>query len=179
VLCPLLILKRGWTALAFSSFHVHSQEGTDEDRSHSHCLALGAAVALAQANAPANETPAKSADTSQSDGRSVSPETKGEKQPQGPTGPTETTSGGAPAPPGMQSAPDGSRKTVVDPEAAKKDPVAQSPTPSQPSAQASSAGIFENGVLTVTGADPDNQAAPAKFSTRRMRRISFRSLHMH
>ena len=137
------------------------------------CLALGSAVALAQANAPANEAPAKSGDSSQSDGRTVSPETKGVNQPQGPTGPTETTSGGAPAespqgqtPPGMQSAPGGSRKTVVDPEAAKKDPVAQSPASSEPSAQASVRGIFENGVLTVPGADPDNQAAPAKFSKR-------------
>lgn len=137
------------------------------------CLALGSTVALAQANAPASEAPAKPGDSPHSDGRTVSPETKGVNQPQGPTGPTETTRGGAPpespqgqTPPGMQSAPDGSRKTVVDPEAAKKDPVAQSPAPSQPSAQASAHGIFENGVLTVTGADPDNQAAPAKFSKR-------------
>jgi hypothetical protein len=137
------------------------------------CFSLGSALALAQANAPANEAPAKSGDTSQSDGRTVSPETKGVNQPQGPTGPTETTSGGAPAespqgqtPPGMQSAPNGSRKTVVEPEAAKKDPMAQSPAPSQPSTQASARGIFENGVLTVPGADPDNQTAPAKFSKR-------------
>jgi hypothetical protein len=137
------------------------------------CLALGSAVALAQANAPAKEAPAKSGDASQSDGRTISPETKRVNQPQGPTGPTETTSGGAPAespqgqtPPGMQSAPNGSRKTVVEPEAAKKDPMAQSPAPSQPSTQASARGIFENGVLTVPGADAHNQAAPAKFSKR-------------
>jgi hypothetical protein len=44
-----------------------------------------------------------------------------EQQPQGPTGPLDTTSGGAPAespqgqsPPGMQAAPEGSSKTIVD-----------------------------------------------------------------
>ena len=54
-------------------------------------------------------------------GRS-SPEDKGQLQPQGWTGPLETKSGGAPAespqgqsPPGMQPAPDGSTKTVVEP----------------------------------------------------------------
>lgn len=58
-----------------------------------------------------------------STGRTVEPETKGEKQPQGSTGPTITGSGGAPAtspqgetPPGMQSAPEGSSKTTVEPE---------------------------------------------------------------
>ncbi len=42
-------------------------------------------------------------------------------QPQGPTGPINTGSGGAPAespqgqtPPGMQAAPEGSSKTIVD-----------------------------------------------------------------
>jgi hypothetical protein len=57
-----------------------------------------------------------------STGTSISPETKGPMQPQGPTGPIETKSGGAPAespqgqtPPGMQAAPDGSSKTIVDP----------------------------------------------------------------
>ena len=44
-----------------------------------------------------------------------------EQQPQGPTGPLDTTSGGPPAespqgqsPPGMQAAPEGSSKTIVD-----------------------------------------------------------------
>jgi hypothetical protein len=44
-----------------------------------------------------------------------------QKQPQGPTGPLDTTIGGAPAespqgqtPPGMQAAPEGSSKTIVD-----------------------------------------------------------------
>jgi hypothetical protein len=46
-----------------------------------------------------------------------------ERQPQGPTGPLDTTTGGPPAaspqgqsPPGMQSAPEGSSKTIVDTE---------------------------------------------------------------
>jgi len=44
-----------------------------------------------------------------------------EQQPQGSTGPLDTTTGGAPAespqgqsPPGMQAAPEGSSKTIVD-----------------------------------------------------------------
>jgi hypothetical protein len=51
------------------------------------------------------------------------PEAKGQLQPQGWTGPTDTSSGGAPAespqgqsPPGMQAAPEGSSKTVVKPQ---------------------------------------------------------------
>jgi hypothetical protein len=58
-----------------------------------------------------------------STGRTTSPETLGQKQPQGWTGPINTTSGGAPAespqgqsPPGMQPAPEGSTKTVTEPE---------------------------------------------------------------
>jgi hypothetical protein len=54
----------------------------------------------------------------------VSPETTGQQQPQGKTGPLDTKSGGAPAespqgqtPPGMQSAPEGSSKIIVDPPA--------------------------------------------------------------
>jgi hypothetical protein len=46
-----------------------------------------------------------------------------EQQPQGRTGPLDTTTGGAPAespqgqsPPGMQAAPEGSSKTIVDKE---------------------------------------------------------------
>jgi hypothetical protein len=66
----------------------------------------------------------KSSDKSgYSTGRTVSPETMGEKQPQGWTGPITTGKGGAPAaspqgqtPPGMQSAPEGSSKTTVEPE---------------------------------------------------------------
>jgi hypothetical protein len=56
-------------------------------------------------------------------GRTVTPETAGQKQPQGWTGPIDTGSGGAPASspqgqsaPGMQAAPEGSSKTTVAPE---------------------------------------------------------------
>ena len=52
----------------------------------------------------------------------TAPEPKGQLQPQGWTGPNNTSSGGAPAespqgqsPPGMQAAPEGSSKTVVQP----------------------------------------------------------------
>jgi hypothetical protein len=51
------------------------------------------------------------------------PEIKGEKQPQGWTGPTTTGVSGAPAsspqvqtPPGMQAAPEGSSKTTTEPD---------------------------------------------------------------
>jgi hypothetical protein len=62
----------------------------------------------------------------------------------------------------MQSAPGGSTKTVVDPNATKREPASPAPTRRPASAD----GIFQNGVLTVAGADPDNQTAPAKFSKR-------------
>jgi hypothetical protein len=66
----------------------------------------------------------KPSDKSQhSTGRTQTPETTGQKQPQGWTGPINTGSGGAPAsspqgqsPPGMQSAPEGSSKTTVEPD---------------------------------------------------------------
>ena len=71
-------------------------------------------LALAQSQPPNANPSAK--------GRSISPETKGQKQPQGHTGPLETTGRSAPAespqgqtPPGMHAAPDGSDKTVVTP----------------------------------------------------------------
>jgi hypothetical protein len=63
----------------------------------------------------------------QSTGTSVSPEATGQQQPQGKTGPLNTQSGGGPAespqgqtPPGMQSAPDGSSKTIIDPAAKER-----------------------------------------------------------
>jgi hypothetical protein len=66
------------------------------------------------------KTPAKS---EYSTGRTSTPESKGELQPQGWTGPINTESGGAPAespqgqsPPGMQAAPEGSSKTTVEPD---------------------------------------------------------------
>jgi hypothetical protein len=135
------------------------------------CLAFSAGVSLAQV-----EAPAKPGDSPHSDGRTVSPEVRGVEQPQGTTGPTTTTTGGAPAespqgqtPPGMQAAPDGSRKTVEEPSDTKGPSRAQSAAPApQPSSvpQPSAVGIFERGVLTVAGADPDNQTAPAKYSKR-------------
>ena len=70
------------------------------------------------------------AQTAQPNGNSLNsttgrtpPEAKGQLQPQGWTGPIDTSSGGAPpenpegqSPPGMQAAPDGSSKTVVKPQ---------------------------------------------------------------
>jgi hypothetical protein len=70
------------------------------------------------------------AQTVQPDGRSLNsstdrnpPEAKGHLQPQGWTGPIDTSSGGAPpespqgqSPPGMQAAPEGSSKPVVTPQ---------------------------------------------------------------
>jgi hypothetical protein len=70
------------------------------------------------------------AQTVQPDGRSLNsstgrnpPEPKGQLQPQGWTGPIDTSSGGAPpespqgqSPPGMQAAPEGSSKSVVAPQ---------------------------------------------------------------
>ena len=85
-------------------------------------LAFGATMALAQA-----QPPGKPGNSPHSTGRTVAPDTEGQKQPQGDTGPLNTTSGGAPAaspqgqtPPGMQAAPDGSSKTIVDPKATPK-----------------------------------------------------------
>ncbi|MGA8177028.1 MAG: hypothetical protein WB839_20140 [Pseudolabrys sp.] len=83
------------------------------------CLVLVAGVAWAKVppennNADKPEYPI---------GRTVSPEPKGKLQPQGWTGPINTTTGGAPAsspqgesPPGMQSAPEGSSKTTAAPQ---------------------------------------------------------------
>jgi len=79
---------------------------------------------LAAAQTPAPEKPG---DSSHSTGRTVIPDEKGQMQPQGPTGPINTGVGGAPAgspqgqtPPGMQSAPEGSDKTIVSPAEVKK-----------------------------------------------------------
>jgi hypothetical protein len=64
-----------------------------------------------------------SAASKSSVGRTQTPETNGQKQPQGWTGPIDTGTGGAPAsspqgqsPPGMQAAPEGSSKTTVAPD---------------------------------------------------------------
>jgi hypothetical protein len=69
-----------------------------------------------QAGQPASSPP-------QSPGVTISPESSGQQQPQGKTGPLDTKTGGAPAespqgqtPPGMQAAPDGSSKIIVGPD---------------------------------------------------------------
>lgn len=88
-------------------------------------LALCAGAASAQTPTPPGEkTPAAEHST----GRTELPEDiKGKEQPQGPTGPEEMESGGAPAespqgqtPPGMIAAPEGSSETIVGPETAPK-----------------------------------------------------------
>jgi hypothetical protein len=83
-------------------------------------LCAGAASAAAQTSPSTDMSPTPA--TPHSTGRTVAPETKGQKQPQGYTGPLETTGPSAPAespqgqtPPGMQAAPEGSSKTTVEP----------------------------------------------------------------
>jgi hypothetical protein len=82
------------------------------------CLALSLASGLVQAQT----VQPKGSSLSSPTGRTP-PEAKGRLQPQGWTGPIDTSSGGAPAespqgqsPPGMQAAPEGSSKTVVKPQ---------------------------------------------------------------
>ena len=79
------------------------------------CLAVALPVGFADAQTaqPSGNSP------NTTTGRTP-PEAKGQLQPQGWTGPIDTSSGGAPpespqgqSPPGMQAAPDGSSKTVV------------------------------------------------------------------
>jgi len=90
-------------------------------------LLLVSAINPAFAQGNVNDNAGKaSGDSPHSTGRTEVPATDGKMQPQGPTGPLNTTSGGAPAaspqgqsPPGMQAAPEGSSKTVID-EKAKK-----------------------------------------------------------
>jgi hypothetical protein len=80
-------------------------------------------VAAAEEGQPRDRLPG---DSPHSTGR-TNQSTKGQNQPQGNTGPLETTTGGAPAdspqgqsPPGMQAAPEGSSKTIVDPAPVKR-----------------------------------------------------------
>jgi hypothetical protein len=82
-------------------------------------FALG--FVLSAGLASAQDKPAEKLDNQHSTGRTVDPNAKGQSQPQGATGPLNTMTGGAPAespqgqtPPGMQAAPDGSSKTIVD-----------------------------------------------------------------
>jgi hypothetical protein len=98
-------------------------------------LVFSAGGALAQTQPATGTDPTQANDKSEtkandnsdksehSTGRTIVPETKGQKQPQGWTGPIETGVGGAPAsspqgqtPPGMQAAPEGSSKTTVEPD---------------------------------------------------------------
>ena len=81
------------------------------------CVTCSFASAAAQGNQAADQVPG---DSSHSTGRTQLPQEE-QRQPQGRTGPLETGSGGAPAespqgqtPPGMQAAPEGSSKTIVD-----------------------------------------------------------------
>ena len=83
------------------------------------CFAVCALVAMAQGQAEDK----KPDDSQQSTGRTVMPDdNKGQLQPQGWTGPITTGTGGAPpdspqgqSPPNMQAAPDGSTKSIVEP----------------------------------------------------------------
>jgi hypothetical protein len=83
---------------------------------------LAFALCLGPAAAQTPSAPKETDDSPYSTGRTVlPPESRGVTQPQGPTGPLETGTGGAPAsspqgqsPPGMQAAPEGSDKTIVD-----------------------------------------------------------------
>ncbi len=81
------------------------------------CAAVSISSAAAQGGPAPNKVPG---DSPHSTGRTDLPN-DGQAQPQGSTGPLETGSGGAPAesphgqtPAGMQAAPEGSSKTIVD-----------------------------------------------------------------
>ena len=87
---------------------------------------LGLILGIGAASAQQTPRADPSKELQNSTGRTVIPEKMGPVQPQGHTGPIDTKSGGAPAespqgqtPPGMQSAPDGSSKTIVDAPAKK------------------------------------------------------------
>lgn len=87
-------------------------------------LCLACVCGIASAPARADDKPADK--SGYSTGRQQTPETTGQRQPQGRTGPLETGSGGAPAespqgqsPLGMQPAPEGSSKTTVAPDKSK------------------------------------------------------------
>jgi hypothetical protein len=84
------------------------------------CLAFWAGAVFAQTSPSGQPTP----DSPHGTGRTTSPDTKGQAQPQGRTGPidTRTRAKGAPAespqgetPPGTEAAPEGSSKTIVEP----------------------------------------------------------------
>jgi hypothetical protein len=85
--------------------------------------ALCVATCVSMASAQTQSEEKQPGDSQHSTGRTVLPDdNKGQLQPQGWTGPITTGSGGPPAaspqgqsPPGMQAAPDGSSKSIVDP----------------------------------------------------------------
>jgi hypothetical protein len=88
--------------------------------------AIGLLLAIGASSAQQSPKAETGKDSQNSTGRTIIPEKQGPAQPQGHTGPLETKSGGAPAespqgqtPPGMQAAPDGSSKTIVDAPAKK------------------------------------------------------------
>ena len=85
-------------------------------------LCVAAPFSMASAQTPSADKQGDKPQSESSTGKTELP-AKGQMQPQGPTGPITTgTSGGAPAsspqgetPPGMQSAPEGSSKTISGP----------------------------------------------------------------
>jgi len=89
-------------------------------------ILASAAVIAAMTIAAAQDAARKGPDTSgqgSEDTYLPSHQQHREQQPQGPTGPLDTTHGGAPAaspqgqsPPGMQAAPEGSDKRIIDDE---------------------------------------------------------------
>ena len=83
-------------------------------------LSLGVCTVMAVAQPQTEDK--KPGDSPWSSGRTVLPDNRGQVQPQGPTGPLTTGTGGAPptspqggTPPDMQPAPGGATKTIVDP----------------------------------------------------------------
>ena len=154
-------------------------------------LAISSVAAFAQGQPPDKS----SADSPHSTGRTVTPETKGQEQPQGNTGPINTTRGGAPAespqgqtPPGMQPAPDGSSKTIVEPSTPGPQPAPNQTAkdtvpPATDKSEATRAGTqepsakvegtakdekasFDKGTLSSPGSPKDVDTAPAKWSAR-------------
>ena len=84
-------------------------------------LCIVTPLPLASAQTTSGNEPADNRHSHYSTGKTEL-EDNGRTQPQGPTGPITTGSGGAPAaspqgqtPPGMQSAPEGSSKTIAGP----------------------------------------------------------------
>jgi hypothetical protein len=117
--------RSGFRLLGTESFPWCSQS-THQPSGGSPVRVLSIAIGLALLSSSASA----GAQTDQTTGQSIHdstartpPEDRGQLQPQGWTGPTDTKSGGAPAespqgqsPPGMQAAPEGSGKTVVEPD---------------------------------------------------------------